>query len=309
MRMDLIERAGRQLGIPMRKSLVEKVAERLAASDAPVSADAQVGIAEPPPPPPLETASAENPAKRQSRQFIEIDLERLRRMGFAPPGDQSVVAEEIRLIKRPLLTNAFSEASKRVANPNLIMVTSAGPGEGKTFVATNLALSIASEHEVHVLLIDADIAKPSIPRIFDFNAEMGLLDAVEDPSIDLSDVMFRTSIEDLSLLPAGRYSPLSNELIASARMARFVNDMARRYTDRIVIFDSPPVLARTEPSVLAKHVGQVVFVVQAERTSRAAVTEALNLIGKDKLGGVVLNRSRALYGSDRFGQYYRQYGR
>jgi receptor protein-tyrosine kinase len=218
------------------------------------------------------------------------------------------VAEEIRLIKRPLLTNAFA-TPKRVENANLIMVTSAGPSEGKTFVAANLALSMASEHDVHVLLIDADVAKPSVPRIFDFKAEIGLLDVVEDPSLDLADVLIRTSIEDLSILPAGRYSTLSNELLASARMVSFVNDIARRYNDRIVIFDSPPLLARTEPSVLARHVGQIVFVVQAEKTSRVAMNEALSLLGKDKLGGVVLNRTHSLYGSERFGQYYRYYNR
>ncbi len=306
--MDLIERAGRQLGFPTRKSLVEKVADRLestAEAASPAPAAAELPRVEAPRRPEEDDASA----KRHSRQFLEINVERLREMGFAPPGDQSIVAEEIRLIKRPLLTNAFAAAGKRVENANLVMVTSAGPSEGKTFVATNLALSIASEHDVHVLLIDADVAKPSIPRIFDFKAEIGLMDVVEDPSLELADVMIRTSIEDLSIMPAGRYSTLSNELLASARMVAFVNDIARRYNDRIVIFDSPPLLARTEPSVLARHVGQVVFVVQAERTSRAAINEALGLLGKDKLGGVVLNRTHSLYGSERFGQYYRYYNR
>ena len=305
--MDLIERAGQKLGIPTRKSLVEKVADR--AEPAPAAPVAPPPVVEVPRAGLPRQAEAEAAAdKRRSRQFLEIDMERLREMGFAPPGDQSIVAEEIRLIKRPLLTNAFA-ASKRVENANLIMVTSAGPSEGKTFVAANLALSMASEHDVHVLLIDADVAKPSVPRIFDFKAEIGLLDVVEDPSLDLADVLIRTSIEDLSIMPAGRYSTLSNELLASARMVSFVNDIARRYNDRIVIFDSPPLLARTEPSVLARHVGQIVFVVQAEKTSRAAMNEALSLLGKDKLGGVVLNRTHSLYGSERFGQYYRYYNR
>lgn len=306
--MDLIERAGRQLGFPTKKSLVEKVADRIDAAEA--AAPPAPNAAEPPRVElPHRPEEDEAHAKRRSRQFLEIDMERLRQMGFAPPGDQSIVAEEIRLIKRPLLTNAFAPAARRVENANLVMVTSAGPSEGKTFVATNLALSIASEHDVHVLLIDADVAKPSVPRIFDFKAEIGLLDVVEDPSLDLSDVMIRTSIEDLSIMPAGRYSTLSNELLASARMVAFVNDIARRYNDRIVIFDSPPLLARTEPSVLAQHVGQIVFVVQAEKTSRAAINEALGLLDKNKLGGVVLNRTHSLYGSERFGQYYRYYNR
>ena len=213
------------------------------------------------------------------------------------------MAEELRLIKRPLLSAAFAQGLAAVENANLIMVTSANPKEGKTFIATNLALSMASEHDVHVLLIDADVANPSIPKILGFEAETGLIDAVTDASIDLSDVMIRTNIDNLILLPAGRPRPGASELLASARMSRFVNDIAKRYADRVILFDSPPVLARSEAMVLAQHVGQVVFVVEAERTSRTAMSEALGMIGQAKLGGVVLNKTPQIPLQEGFGYY------
>src|SRR5262249_47295157 len=150
----------------------------------------------------------------------------------------------------------------------------------------------ASEHEVRVLLIDADVAKPSVPRAFGFEAEDGLIDVVADPSIALADVMVRTSVENLTLLPAGRFTPLTNELMASSKMTRFVEDIAKRYNDRFILFDSPPVLARPEPAVLARHVGQVVFVVEAERTSRSTIADALRLLDAKSVR-IVLNKMPA----------------
>jgi receptor protein-tyrosine kinase len=230
-------------------------------------------------------------------------------MGFAPPADQSAIAEEFRLIKRPLLNIALSETLPPRENRNVIMVTSANPDEGKTFVATNLALSMASEHDIHVLLVDADVAKPAIPRVLGFEAEIGLIDAVADDAIDFADILVRTNIQNLTILPSGRARRGMSELLASARMTRFVTDLSRRYPNRVIIFDSPPVLARSEPIVLAKHVGQVVLVVEAERTSRTAVDEALALLGPDRVGGVVLNKAPHVFGQEGFGQgYYQYYG-
>jgi protein-tyrosine kinase len=303
--MNLIERAGRQLGSLTSKSLVEKAADQLG------PADLRRGPDEKPRVPSGAIASRSGDAsagvQRETRRQISLDGDRLRAAGFALPDDQSFVAEEFRLIKRPLLTNAFGHVNSEVVNPNLIMVTSANPNEGKTFVAINLALSVASEHGVHVLLIDADVAKPSVPAILGFEAERGLIDAVADPSVDLSDVMIRTNIENLTILPAGLARPGSTELLASSRMAQFVSDIAKRYPDRIVIFDSPPVLARSEPMVLARHVGQIVFVVEAERTSRSTMNEALRLLGTNKLGGIVLNKVPHV--REGFGRHYAYYGR
>jgi protein-tyrosine kinase len=298
--MNLIERAGNQLGLKSAKSSIEKAVDRLATTDRGA----------------VSAATAPGPSKspltgrRETRQQITLDFDRLRAMGLALPQDQSPLAEEFRLIKRPLVNTALStEARSPMENRNLIMVTSAGPNEGKTFVAVNLAFSIASEHDMHVLLIDADLTRPTVPSVLGFEAGPGLIDAVSDDSIDLADVMIRTNIENLSILSSGVFRSGSSELLASSRMARFVDDIARRYPDRIIIFDSPPVLARSEPMVLAKHVGQIVFVVEAERTSRAAVDEALRMIGQDRIAGIVLNKAPAMAVQDRFGQHYGYYGR
>jgi len=303
--MNIIERAGKRLGLTPEKSLVEKAAERFEAAELgavparpaeSVVATAARGAARAAP-------GAGVGARRETRRQITIDFERLREQGFALPVDQSALAEELRLIKRPLLSAAFAQGPTAIENSNLIMVTSANPKEGKTFIAINLALSMASEHDVHVLLIDADVANPSIPAVLGFDGDTGLIDAVSDTSIDLADVMIRTNIDNLIVLPAGRPRPGASELLASARMTRFVNDIAKRYADRIIIFDSPPVLARSEAMVLAQHVGQVVFVVEAERTSRTAVSEALGMIGNTKLGGVVLNKTPQIPLQEGFGYY------
>lgn len=296
--MNIIERAGAQLGLKPPKSTIEEAAELATNSAAPLSANAD--------------RDRPNPSaiKRETRQRVTVDPERLRAMGFSMPGDQSPVAEEFRLIKRPLVSAALNPDSEpSIKNRNLIMVTSARPGEGKTFVAINLAFSIASEHDVHVLLIDGDVAKPTIPAVLGFEAEKGLIDVVSDSSIDLADVMVRTSIDNLTILPSGSVRRGSTELLASSRMVRFVDDIAKRYPDRVIIFDSPPVLARSEPLILVKHVGQVVFVVEAERTSRTAIDEALGLIGPERVGGIVLNKAPSVAVQDRFGEHYEYYGR
>jgi protein-tyrosine kinase len=328
--MNIIERAGKRLGLTPGKSLVEKAAERLAGEG--LGGGLSGGLSgaglHPPAPAPsgtgtvaaavplaaeanliekslIEKGSGARPAalkKRETRRQATIDFARLKERGFALPVDQTALAEELRLIKRPLLAAAFARGIQEVENSNLIMVTSANPNEGKTFIATNLALSMASEHDVHVLLIDADVANPSIPEVLGIEAEEGLVDVVADGKLDLADVMIRTNIENLVVLPSGRPRPGASELLASARMTRFVNDIAKRYADRVIIFDSPPMLARSEAMVLAQHVGQVVFVVEAERTSRTAVNEALAMIGQ-KLGGVVLNKTPQIPLQEGFGYY------
>lgn len=301
--MNIIERAGKRLGLASEKSLVEKAADRLETAAGPASSS------RPDKPESVAARWAGDPGhktselRRQTQRQITLDFDRLHAMGFTVPGDQSTLAEEFRLIKRPLLDASFRR-EPRAENANLLMVTSTGPHEGKTFVAINLAMSMASEHDVHVLLIDADVVNPTIPLVLGFEAEQGLIDVVSDSSIDLADVMVRTNIDNLTLLPAGQFTAMTNELLASAQMTDFVADIARRYSDRIIIFDSPPVLARTEPTVLARHVGQVVFVVEAEKTSRASISDALRLIDGNKSVRIVLNKVPSVLTRDGFGQYY-----
>lgn len=237
-----------------------------------------------------------------------MNIEKMRRAGMVTPdGERTQISEEYRLVKRPLLSNAFRRDGKAIARGNLIMVTSALPGEGKTFTAINLAMSIAQERDQTVLLVDADVAKASIPEFLGIPYEKGLLDVLADPSIPLSDVMIRTQIENVSILPAGRRHRQSTELLASEAMRKLVDDLATRYPDRIVIFDSPPLLATSEASVLGSHMGQIVMVVETGKTPQEAVREALNHIDQCEFVGVVMNKGIAAtrdgYGGYGYGQY------
>jgi receptor protein-tyrosine kinase len=154
------------------------------------------------------------------------------------------------------------------------------------------------------MLIDADIARPSVAMTLGIEAEVGLTDLIADASLDPADVLLRTDLERLTVLPAGRPDPLATELLASDRMVRFVAEIAERYPDRVVIFDSPPVLMSTIPAVLAPYVGQIVFVVQAEASTQASIDAALGLIsGCDNIS-LLLNKARDLGGAERFGAYY-----
>lgn len=312
MAIDLIGRAAQRLAGKRDGSLVERAMaarEAQAAPDAAALAGANGAAAAPLADVTPLAANGEraNGAAARGRisRAIEIDLNRLRLAGMVVPNSEtSRIAEEFRIIKRPLLLKAFAKGPERIDNGHVIMVTSARPNEGKSFVALNLAMSLASEPNLNVLLVDADFHNPTVPLGLDFKADRGLIDALLDEREDLSDLMLRTNLGNLSVLPAGHRHPNATELLASKRMAQLVDEIARRYADRVIVFDSPPVLASSEPSVLALHVGQVAFVIEAESTSRRAVEEALNMISGCKHINLVLNKRRAWMGSEQFGAYY-----
>ena len=243
-------------------------------------------------------------------QFQSINLARLHRMGVvSPDAEKSQIAEEFRIIKRPLIANAFGQGTARVKNGNMIMVTSSLPGEGKSFCAINLAISMAMEMDRTVLLIDADVAKPRVPEYLGIHADKGLLDVLQDKNLKLSDVMIKTDIAKLTILPAGRTYKRATELLASDAMTRLVEDIGNRYPDRIILFDSPPLLATSEASVLATHMGQIVMVVEAERTSQEAVREALSHLQSCDVVNMLLNKATPTPGADYYYGYYGSYGK
>ena len=234
-----------------------------------------------------------------------LDLNRFRQLGGITPGEEkSPIAEEFRIIKRPLITNALSQGAGYIKNGNLIMVTSALAGEGKSFCAINLALSIAMEMDHTVLLVDADVARPSIPTYLGIQTKSGLLDLLIDDKLELADVMMRTNVERLSILTAGKKSRHATELLASQNMSKLLSDIAQRYHDRIIIFDSPPLLLTTESHVLAAQMGQIALVVEAETTPQKAVMEALSLIESCDVVNLILNKARYLSGRGYYGKYY-----
>lgn len=252
-------------------------AERQAASAAPAAV-----VAEPAP-----------VIARATAKSVRIDLARLAARGMVTPDQpRSAIAEEFRLIKRPLLGNAVQQGPAAVHNGNLIMISSALPGEGKTFNAINLAISMAMELDYTVLLIDADVSRPSVLRELDLPPQAGLMDVLAGEVSDLSEVLLKTNIDKLALLPAGMPHQRATELLASDAMVQLLGQIAHRYADRIIIFDSPPLLVTTESRVLATHMGQVVLVVEAERTTHAQVRQALATIEPCPIRMMVLNKSR-----------------
>ena len=240
------------------------------------------------------------PAKR-----VEIDLGRLGANNMvSDDGGRNPVAEEFRAIKRPLIGNAFSKDGRPVNRNNLIMVTSALPGEGKTFTAINLAISIAMELDHTVLLVDADVARPSVLRTLGLKAQAGLMDILLDPKLDVADVLLKTNIDTLSILPAGKSHRHATELLASQTMSSLLDEIASRYPDRIVIFDSPPLLLTTEARVLASQMGQIVVVVEAETTTMNAVKSALSQLEACTNVNLVYNKAKSFPGQENYGYYY-----
>lgn len=241
------------------------------------------------------------------RLYGEIDLAKLKQTGMiTPDGERTQLSEEFRIIKRPLLTNAFNRGAAPIKNGNLVMVTSSFPGEGKSFSAINLAMSIAMERDHTVLLVDADVAKPSVPEFLGLEPRKGLMDLLLDENLKFSDVLIKTNVEKLNVLPAGRSHIHATELLASESMGRLLDEMSQRYPDRIIIFDSPPLLATTESRVLASRMGQIVMVVEAAKTPQAAVKEALSQIDKCEVVGLLLNKGSGVIGDDQFA--YGTYG-
>lgn len=243
-------------------------------------------------------------------RYVEIDLDALSAVGIvSPTAPRSQVADQFRVIKRPLISNAMGKGASVIVNGNLIMVTSALPGEGKSFTAINLAMSIATELDNTVLLVDADVARPSVMKKLGLPDGPGLLDLVLDESKDMSSMLLKTNIDKLTILPSGTPHARATELLASDAMIRLLDEMARRYTDRIVVFDSPPLLLTTEARVLATHMGQVVVVVQAERTLQSEVRHALATIEACPVKLMLLNQARVtskgVYG---YGGYNYGYG-
>lgn len=243
----------------------------------------------------------------QLSRRISIDLAQLAAAGLVTPdAPRSQIADEFRIIKRPLLANAQRRSAGPGPNPNMIMVTSALPGEGKTFSAVNLAMSLAMELDSTVLLVDADVANPTLPSVLRFSSSKGLMNVLTDPAIRLPDVLLRTNVPKLSILPAGAPHRRATELLASEAMERLIADVANRYADRIVIFDAPPLLPTTESRVLATHMGQIVVVVEADKTTHSALKQALATIESCPIVMTMLNKATRSDVGSYYG--YRGYG-
>jgi receptor protein-tyrosine kinase len=286
------------------RSLIERAAERIntgqPASNAPRPAT-KTGV---------NGAAADRTQGQTGRKpqtsAAPIDFKTLKAQGFITPDTmRSRLAEQMRLIKRSVLHDFWSRKAER---SNMIMVTSAAPGEGKSFIALNLALSLACELDLYVLLVDADFERPTALHSLGIETSVGLLDALAEPARDLGDIIQRTQIERLSVIGPGRNRELSAELLSSQRMREVADELASRYPDRLIIFDSSPLLAASEPVVMAELMGQVLFVVESDRTERGAVEESLDLLPEGCDPALVLNKGRSRSGSGEL-YYHDQYRR
>ena len=242
---------------------------------------------------------------RQMITQVDINLAKLHQLGMiTPEHGKTLAAQEFRGIKRSLIQNAFIKGAGAIHHGNLIMITSALPKEGKTFCAINLAMSIATEMDHTVLLIDADVARPSVLRTLGLKSAVGLMDILLDEELDLADVMIKTNVDTLRILPAGTGHRHATEILASQAMSSLLNEIANRYPDRIVIFDSPPLLPTTEARVLASQMGQIVLVVEAETTTQHAVKEALRQLETCTHVSLVYNKAKAFSGGTNYSYGY-----
>jgi receptor protein-tyrosine kinase len=265
--------------------------------------------------PPLHQAAASTarpprhvePRKPRDRAGeVHIDLDRLEKLGYIVPSGtkKTQIIEQFQIIKRPVIQKALAAGRGAVRNGNSVMVTSAKPGEGKSFVAANLAMSIASERDLFVMLIDSDIYNPSLPAMLGVTFERGLIDVLLDETMDVAEVLLRTNIPNLTILPAGRRHPRSTELLSSQRMIRLMREVVSRYANRIIIIDSPPVLASTEAGALASHVGQIVMVVEQNRTGWRLVDRSLTRLSECADISFVLNKVEPMW-DESFSESYR----
>lgn len=311
-------------------SSIERAMNKLAGVE-PGEPAAETPEAQPVPPPPPVQASAPEPAPAETRapsrdrqrtaptskarpgdvrtkNFINLDLERLAAAAFLTP-DQTMTrqSEEFQHIKRRLLGNLASGIGNNGRPPNLILITSSVPSEGKTFVSTNLAISIAMEMDHTVLAVDTDIMKRDLTRVFGLLGRPGLFDMLAEPGWQLEDLLVRTNIPNLVVLPSGNYREGSTELLASLRMKELSNEISGRYSDRVVILDSPPVLATTTATALAPLAGQIILVAEAGKTKHETLREAIQILDAGRITGLVLNKSRqqSVAAYDYYGSYYR----
>jgi protein-tyrosine kinase len=210
----------------------------------------------------------------------------------------SVTAETFKVIRGTVLYDKDRPA------PKAIMVTSAFPGEGKTFVSSNLAVSFAMGLNENVLLIDADLRRPAIHKIFGYNNEYGLSEHLQGEKT-LPELLIKTKIERLTLLLAGKTPPNPVELLSSKKMEAFIKESKDRYQDRFIIMDVPPSQLTAETNVIANHVDGIIFVVMNGKTPRAVIQQTVENLGKEKVLGIIFNGFAQSYKA--YNKYYRKY--
>jgi exopolysaccharide/PEP-CTERM locus tyrosine autokinase len=291
-------------------SVVERALRNLkkAAGAAPASGDRRL-IARVADREPAQQAGAGFSIGRQavagSERVVEFDLAALRDAGLFPVGNRRL-ADEYRIIKRPVLKAIERSREDGSRRSNLVMIASALPGEGKTFMSVNLSMSLSNEKDWNVLLVDADCRRPELSRLLGVSDQRGLLDLLRDPGLSLGSLVLSTNIERLYVLPLGTPADDASELISSARMSEICDSLAHG-ENQIAIWDSSPLLMTTEAAVLSGQCGQVLVVVNAGTTPQQAVVDAVEKLDPGAAIGLIMNR--AAKGADlrHYGGYHGYY--
>jgi exopolysaccharide/PEP-CTERM locus tyrosine autokinase len=253
-----------------------------------------------------EYAPASGPFVAKGWQGPERPIDRiaLAEAGYVlPDGPVTGIGEEFRIVKRQLLATAAAN-SETSQSATRVLICSALPGEGKTFCAVNLALSLAAEKDIEVLLVDADFANPSVLSSLGIEGGRGFMDALADPTIAIEDCVIRTDISALAVLPAGERTNNDTEYLASARMEQVLERLGAGRPNRIILFDSPPLLAASPASVLAAHVGLALLIVRADKTSESALRDAAGMLKAAPQVQLLLNGITFSASGRRFGEYY-----
>ena len=290
--MNLIEQATRRLeelrraGIQIPTAPLEPVG-----LDATVVRMASVPLPQDAPEAERPQESANDRTLGKTSREVNIDLDLLADKGYLTPLlSNRALAEQVRVIKQAVLKNV-EVAAERGLRRNLVLVTSSASGEGKTFFSMNLAMSLAMEVDRHALLVDADVLRPSVLQRYAIAPSLGLMDLATRSDLDVSDVLLRTNVPKLSLLPAGQPDEKSPELLSSTYIDGLLTELSERYADRLVIFDAPPVLVSSGTRHLATRVGQVIMVVQADQANVRTVSQAFEAVSTCSIVSSVLNQS------------------
>lgn len=295
-------------------SIVEKAIEKLKAlqPESPLSPPVETAPLHPAPAIERlqERAQAAEPAGESASPW-HLDHLALKRAGLLPVDQEANdrLADELRRVKQPLVRNVMGKSVDAPVNAARIMVTSAVPGEGKTFTAMNLALSLAREPDFEVLLVDGDIPKAHITRVLGLDKHPGLMDALADEGCHPDEIIVQTDVPNLLVVPVGERHRLTAELFGSLRMDYVLEELGGRNRRRLLVFDSSPLLATSEAQVLASHMGQVVMVVAAGRTGQHLVNSALERLDDSQYIGLILNMSRLPASENHYDNYYGQYAR
>ena len=252
-----------------------------------------------------EAASA---TSTDAKAIVHLDFARLRDEGRVPSSEMTrQVEEEMRRVKWPVLNAIEGRGGEKAARNNVVLVTSAVPGEGKTFTSLNLALSIVRDRESRVVLVDGDVARPGLTPTLGLEGRPGLNEVLEDTAMDVEAVIYRTDIDGLFFVPAGRWHDHSPEFFAGSRMPQVIDELSRRVGNGVIIFDSPPLLATNDAQALTRYAGQVLLVVRSDDTEQQAVLDALALVDRTAVVSAVLNRVSPSIVSRYYGQYYYGY--